>query len=697
MTSGKILGSIIINIILLLSSEVFPQRGWFSINRVAIGNSLNSTYFINDSIGYTVSDKGFVLKSSDYGNSWAALSLTTSSLNDIFFINGVGFIAGNEGKIFKTIDGINWNELTSNTNENLNAIYFVDTDTGYAFGDATTILKTTNGGASWTNSNLIYNLSITDGAFPTPDFGLCTTSDGVLIRSSDFGNTWQYYAFPSSNAFYSIFFASDSIGYITGFEYDLGFILKTTDRGNSFQPLYPETFANINSAYFINPEYGYIVGDGGFISKTLDGGLNWTTEYNESFKNLYSVFFTDSLNGYAVGADSTILKTTNGGDTWLLKGSGFSSQLWSVYFPTSETGYAVGTDGVVYKITNDEISLIYRETSNYNLFSFVYFLDTLNGFTGGDNGKFYTTTDGGQSWVLSDYRPQGVVAMSSIDFYQNQIGIVSAGNKMLKTVDAGLNWNIINSNTSTWDVAFLSDQIIISVGTNGKVYKSTDGGTNWIPKNSGVTRSLRSVDFLDDNIGFSVGWYGTIIKTTDAGESWSIMNLNTTETLWKIYFIDHNKGYIIGSNGIIYNTTDSGNNWSIQNSNTNEDLNDIYFVDDTTGYVVGNSGTFLKTISGGIVGIEKVTEKPKKFLLFQNYPNPFNPTTTIKYQVPKASHITITVYDVLGKEVATLVNEFKKAGIYSVNLDASKLASGVYFYRIKAGEWIETKKMLLLR
>jgi hypothetical protein len=96
------------------------------------------------------------------------------------------------------------------------------------------------------------------------------------------------------------------------------------------------------------------------------------------------------------------------------------------------------------------------------------------------------------------------------------------------------------------------------------------------------------------------------------------------------------------------------------------------------------SSTVLKTI-------------PKEFSLFQNYPNPFNPQTTIKYSIPQKSVVTITVYDILGKEVSKLVNEEKLSGTYEVQFDGSKLSSGVYFYRLHAGSFLKTKKLVLLK
>ncbi|MDP2039232.1 MAG: T9SS type A sorting domain-containing protein, partial [Ignavibacteria bacterium] len=99
-----------------------------------------------------------------------------------------------------------------------------------------------------------------------------------------------------------------------------------------------------------------------------------------------------------------------------------------------------------------------------------------------------------------------------------------------------------------------------------------------------------------------------------------------------------------------------------------------------------------------IVSVEKNEEKiPAEFELLQNYPNPFNPETTIGYQLPKAEHVTLKVYDVLGREVVTLVNEFKQAGNYVATLHATSLPSGVYLCRLSVGKFVQTKKMVLLK
>ena len=88
---------------------------------------------------------------------------------------------------------------------------------------------------------------------------------------------------------------------------------------------------------------------------------------------------------------------------------------------------------------------------------------------------------------------------------------------------------------------------------------------------------------------------------------------------------------------------------------------------------------------------------PTHFVLNPNFPNPFNPSTIITFSIPKQSHVTLRVYDVLGREVASLLDETRPVGSYAVQFDASRLPSGVYFYRWQAGEFVETKKMVLMR
>jgi hypothetical protein len=113
---------------------------------------------------------------------------------------------------------------------------------------------------------------------------------------------------------------------------------------------------------------------------------------------------------------------------------------------------------------------------------------------------------------------------------------------------------------------------------------------------------------------------------------------------------------------------------------------------------VGAEIYYKRNPTGNPTGVENIgKEFPKEFILEQNYPNPFNPSTSIRYAISSSQFVSLKGYDVLGKEVATLVNEEKEQGVYDIAFDASGLASGIYFYKLQIGSFVETKKMILLK
>jgi hypothetical protein len=168
---------------------------------------------------------------------------------------------------------------------------------------------------------------------------------------------------------------------------------------------------------------------------------------------------------------------------------------------------------------------------------------------------------------------------------------------------------------------------------------------------------------------------------------------------------DSQTGWFVSkSNGASYlaKTTDGGNTWqdqtpAIQNI-TFDGFQSMSVVNDTVSYVVGDFSNVWKTTTDGVTAVDNTgSAKITNFYLAQNYPNPFNPTTVIRYQMPKAGFVSIKLYDILGREVKTLVNESKGAGSYNVTFNAENLSSGVYIYQMKAGGFISSKKLVLMK
>jgi hypothetical protein len=135
--------------------------------------------------------------------------------------------------------------------------------------------------------------------------------------------------------------------------------------------------------------------------------------------------------------------------------------------------------------------------------------------------------------------------------------------------------------------------------------------------------------------------------------------------------------------------------WITYNPSIIPDTFNLKFELGMSGHVCWTVPVILNV--GPVVEVAQKGTMPTAYALTQNYPNPFNPSTTIKFELPKTSHVTLTVYDILGRQVSALVNERRDAGVHEVKFEAAGLASGVYFYRIQAGEFVATKKLLLMK
>jgi hypothetical protein len=157
-----------------------------------------------------------------------------------------------------------------------------------------------------------------------------------------------------------------------------------------------------------------------------------------------------------------------------------------------------------------------------------------------------------------------------------------------------------------------------------------------------------------------------------------------------------------GTNWTVYNTSNSGLPHNIVNSLVIDGRGNKWIgTGKWTDFMEPRNGGLAVYNEGGVVSVEENPTIrgtiPKEYLLSQNFPNPFNPSTKIKYSIPKLSFVTIKIYDVLGGEVATLVNEEKQTGTYEITWYAEGLPSGVYFYKLQAGSFVETKKMVLIK
>jgi photosystem II stability/assembly factor-like uncharacterized protein len=333
----------------------------------------------------------------------------------------------------------------------------------------------------------------------------------------------------------------------------------------------------------------------------------------------------------------------------------------------------------------------------------------------------HSTTDGGNTWqkkTLSTNQGDFGAEIQFADINHGWCLIFNFTTQVatfLKTSDGGNNWIPFNGAGIFFYVDANNGWSFYGSGQNGseppyKILRTTNGGTDWAEQfTDNSAGGYNAMYFSDVNNGWIVGDIGKVLKTTDGGANWNIITnsgVNPAERSKAVFFLDANVGWIsskandIWQTPILQHTTDGGITWvtlttpwgSQTGSNA---IFSIYFVNEQTGWITGDWGSIARYY--GTTDLNEDINSLNQFSLNQNYPNPFNPRTFIQYAIANRQFVTLKVYDILGKEVATLVNEEKPAGSYEVKFDALNYPSGIYFYKLQAGSFIETKKMIFLK
>jgi len=245
-------------------------------------------------------------------------------------------------------------------------------------------------------------------------------------------------------------------------------------------------------------------------------------------------------------------------------------------------------------------------------------------------------------------------------------------------------------------VSFIDENTGTAVGWSGTILRTTDGGATWTSQISGTTETLYCVSLADEDNGIAVGWRDTILRTTNAGATWSSYTSGTGAFFNAVSFADESTAVAVGFNGAVFRTTDRGETWESQEAPYAQ-YHDVTFSNAWTGTAVGRYGAIIRTTTGGTWTHGQVTTLPEDVRLSQNYPNPFNPSTTIDYALPRSSYVKLEVFNVLGERVSVLRDGVQDAGYHSLVFDAKGLPSGMYFYKLQAQDFVETKKSLLLR
>lgn len=633
-----------------------------------------------------------LLKSTDGGETWLNYrnGLPTSTYFSRLLIrpnhNSELLAAlGNSGIYRSTDGGMNWYQVRSGRCDDI--LFSLTGDTAYAIGSGQNMRISIDGGAT----------------FPTE------IGTGLVL------GTRNHIAMCKSAT--NIFYASvyNSSGTVS--------VFKSTDRGINFTQLVPGFNFSGGQAWYdfymhvspYNPNYAYVgtisiyrTTDGGSSFQNISSGGVHVDQHNMDFHP------TDSNKLFCVN-DGGVWKSDDKGTTWTNLNTDLT--LTQFYRMTSEptnpshliggtqdngtqrtTGKAFwkaayGGDGGEVCFSSQNSKYILGETQN--------------------NGVF-RSTDKGLSWSSAASGLSGTGAwIGPIVSHPDSLGIFyTARQQVFKTTDNAASWTAISSGTSGTirEMAICKTRpstMYISVGST--LYLSNDCGYNFSLVSNGMpNRTITSVYVHPDSskvaiVTFSGFGAGKIYKTTNSGDNWINISGDLPDAPVNdglIYYPGYpTRIYFVATDVGVFMTNNYGVNWVELSEGLPNTVAMHLDYNQLSGKIrLGTHGRGTWEIFGIITGISVNNEVPKNYELYQNYPNPFNPNTKIKFDIKEKQFVTINVYDILGKEIATLVNKNLQAGTHDLTFYGENYSSGLYFYSLFTdGVKIDTKKMLLVK
>ena len=649
-----------------------------------------------------------------------------------------------------------WTVQTSNTSNTLVGVSFADVNNGWAVGASATIRHTTDGGATWgTQTSPVSQLLRSVFAIDA-NTAVAAGDNGLIIRTTDGGANWTQVTSGTTNSLTSVCFASTTTGWIVGGLGTSATIKVSATGGASFGTQTTTASGVFRAVAAASTSIATAFGgtsDNLFQirARTTNGGTNWTTQVQGTINGVvYGVTYGTSTVGLAAGAGGLVYKTTDAGSNWGAATSPTSNILYGVAMKDANTGWVVGTSGDLFKTTDAGSNWLTQSGATSSTLSAVNFSDLYNGTAVGQSGTIIHTTTGGVVSNITvsktgDYTG-GFISPGATDVPILQISLSnSAGTARVTSLTASFASTSTAVDGDVSAVRAYQDADNSGTVTGGDVLLGSktfsSGVATWTSLTLDVTSGGIKILFVADiapgaNTSHALGLELTnstsVIASNATSSGFPIAN--TSNSLLPIELRDFSG--TAESFGVIlrWSTATESNNYGfeiekrrIQNTEFSASKEGMHWI--LSGFVAGagtsnaprkysyvdknlspgkyayhlkqidrdGKSTFSRSVEV-VVGVA-----PKVFALSQNYPNPFNPTTTIEYTLPEAGKASLRIYDVLGKEVATLVNGELKAGVtHKAVFEASKLSSGIYFSRLEfsasdgSGKQL-MKKLLLIK
>ena len=647
-------------------------------------------------------------------------SYGTITLYDIA-ANGVGalFAVGSSGVILTSSDGgDHWVRVGTNSELPLYGIAFANSQIGCAVGASGTCFRTTDGGSTWNGISTGITAPFYDVALAFDTLGIIVGGDGEVRRTTDAGAHWSPVSSGTTWYLRSVKFLSASNIWISG---DRGTLLHSTDAGLSWVPVSSGVTSLLHALDFSSPARGWAVGAGPAIVSTSDGGTHWTKAAlpPDASRTLRGICFQDSLQGWIVDYYGKVFRTTDAGAHWNMTYD-YASGDWGPYFFT------------------------------------IKLLPGAQLFTCGSQGVLLSSTSGGDSWTSQTSNLPDAVLHTTRNIVATKQGLDKVGMECVlvahydsycqnadpNSTAPGANDNgsgtsaILEAARIASKYDFLNSLKFVAVSAEEL---GMYGSNHYARQAREQARYILGV-VNGDMIGFPTttdtarlvaATYLTPNRLTDsalvANQRYGI-GLTLVVLLDSTGASDYGPFALMGYDALDIAEGTAPEIWGGADPYYHSTLD---LASNIRPDLVRRGAQLMLAVAGNLAhpagratGVQQqVPHLPERFALEQNYPNPFNPTTRIRYTVgrvvvpsgaflggvegPASSNVRLVIYDLLGREVAVLVDEKKAPGSYEVTFsakggsasggDGGRLASGMYIYRLTVGSFLQTRTMLYLK
>lgn len=508
---------------------------------------------------WVAAENGELRHTTNGGVSWSSQQLPTAALAAVA-VRGAWVCGAGDGLQRSIDNGQTWS--TPLNASGLRDVHLATSSAGWAVGDGGRVFRTSDGGASWTQSNVPGSSGTLRAVhFLNATTGWVVGDSGKHFKSVDGGVTWSAVNVPNSSHFTDVFYADSQRGWIAAG----ASVLITLDGGGTWTNWNIGGGARADRLSVLGGNWLWCTGTAGIIAASTNGGTAWSQQFSSGGTALFDVSMGDLFAGFAVGANGSIYRTNDGGAQWQLIAGGGA--------PSTDLAYDVERVGahVWASLSN---STILRSSDNgaswtpvnagLSQVSYVAldFFDALNGYAVGRRfGSTPTsawTQDGGLTWNPTYWL--GMYQFTDVDALAPNIAVACADNGLWRTSNGGLGWSFINSAplSGFFGADFVDAQRGWAVGYD--IVKTVDGGQTWTHLAT-PSSTLRAVSFADALHGWAVGDGGVVLTTTDGGANWSSQTVGAA-ALWTVEALSPSLVWITGNAGFVARSDDGGASWT---------------------------------------------------------------------------------------------------------------------------------------